>query len=55
MTKERILELLKIEMECVNRNHLHEYNRDCANCDLVQNDVELLTMYSLVIGILEMR
>lgn len=43
MTNERILQLLKIERECVKRNG--ECDRDCANCDLVQIDSDLIEMY----------
>lgn len=51
MTNRRILELLKIERECVKRGE----NRKCNECDLVQNTDELLEMYdSLIFGV-EMR
>lgn len=43
MTNARILELLKIERECVSRNG--QCDRDCAKCDLVQIDSDLIEMY----------
>ena len=45
MTNERILQLLKIERECIKRNGEGECDRDCANCDLVQIDSDLIEMY----------
>jgi hypothetical protein len=53
MDKNRIIELLKIERECVRRNSYSECDRNCGECDLVQTDVDLLTMYDSVIGLLE--
>ena len=50
MPLERALELLKIERECISR--ANTCNRDCANCELVQDDKELLEMYDLTIGIM---
>ena len=47
MTDLRMLELLKIERECVTRGE--NCNRDCANCDLVQDADELIEMYDKVI------
>lgn len=54
MTINRQIELLKIERECVQRNHDGRCNRDCANCELVQIDTELLEMYDEVIKNYEM-
>ena len=53
MTTARALELLKIERKCVMRNHDHTCNRNCAKCDLVQDDTELIAMYNAVINIVE--
>jgi hypothetical protein len=50
MTIERIIELLEIEKECILRNATGECNRDCAKCDLVQDDTELQEMYTEVIA-----
>lgn len=56
---ERMLELLKIEQKCVKRgsgldeNFEGACNRDCANCDLVQKDADLLDMYEKVIRLVE--
>lgn len=49
MTSKRILELLRIERECVQRNCDGRCDRDCANCELVQTDSDLLEMYNEVI------
>ena len=48
MTLERAIELLKIEQACVERN-TKGCDRNCAKCDLVQKDWELLDMYRYVI------
>ena len=47
MTDFRMLELLKIERECVSR--ADTCDRNCASCDLVQDTNELLEMYDKVI------
>ena len=54
MTINRQIELLKIERECVQRNHDGRCDRDCANCELVQTDTELMEMYDEVIRNYEM-
>lgn len=53
MTIERSIELLKIERECVKR--ANTCGRDCANCKLVQDDKELITMYNFVIKYFELE
>ena len=53
MTIERMIELLKIEHECMLRKSHDDCNGDCNNCDLVQDDGELHEMYMDVIGILK--
>ena len=55
MSIDRIIELLEIEKQCVLRNTLRECDRDCANCDLVQRDSDLLKMYTAVIDLLKER
>ena len=56
---ERMLELLKIEQKCVKRNSgLDESfegtcDRDCARCELVQKDEDLLDMYEKAIRLVE--
>lgn len=42
----RAIELLEIERECVTR----DCDRDCANCDLVQEQDEIVAMYDEVIS-----
>ena len=47
MEIKRIYELLNIERECVMRGNTCD--RDCINCDLVQDDQELISMYNILI------
>ena len=42
----RAIELLETERECVTR----DCDQDCANCELVQDRDELVTMYNTVIA-----
>lgn len=53
MTKERAIELLKIELACVKRNDDGLCDRVCAMCDLVQRTPELEDMYEYVIKHME--
>ena len=53
MTIDRMIELLEIEHECVLRNTHNGCNRDCENCDLVQDDGDLHEMYTDVIDIVK--
>ena len=53
MTIQRMIELLKIEHECMLRGAHDDCDRNCADCELVQDDGELHEMYTNVIGILE--
>jgi len=46
MTFQRALELMVIERECVRRQ---QCNRNCAKCDLVQDQTELEKAYTVVI------
>lgn len=46
MTLERVRELMTIEHECVSR--ANTCGRDCAHCDLVQEDTDLLKAYEIV-------
>lgn len=56
---EKMLELLKIEQKCVKRGSGLDKdfegpcNRDCARCDLVQKDEDLLEMYEKVIRLVD--
>ena len=52
MTLSRMIELLNIERTCVIRAAHNECDRDCASCILVQDDKELITMYTKVINTL---
>lgn len=52
----RVIDLLKAERECVNRNsHGANCDRRCENCDLVQKDDELIEMYDFLLSMLEMK
>lgn len=58
MKIDRVLELLKIERECVTRqspcNEKSKLcNRNCGECDIAQNDLELIEMYDFVISMIE--
>lgn len=53
MTTERIIELLKIEHQCILRNTNNECDRNCAKCDLVQDDGDLHEMYTDAITLLK--
>ena len=58
MKIDRVLELLKIERECVTRqspcNEKSKLcDRNCGECDIAQNDLELIEMYDFVIGMIE--
>ena len=46
MTIERVRELMTIERECVKQ--ANTCGRDCAKCDLVQEDKDLLMAYEIV-------
>ena len=47
--RQEVLNGLRIERECVSR----DCNRDCANCDIVQERDWLLLVYDNAIRILE--
>lgn len=54
----RVLELLKIERECVTRqspcNEKSKLcDRNCGECDIAQNDLEIIEMYDFVISMIE--
>lgn len=53
MTKQRIIELLEIEHECMLRGANNKCDRNCAECELVQDDKELHEMYTRVIATLK--
>jgi hypothetical protein len=52
MSLTRTIELLDIERKCVTTTANNNCDRDCAHCALVQDDKELIEMYSKVIDIL---
>lgn len=53
MTIDRMIELLKIEHECILRNTHGDCDRRCEDCELGQYDGELHEMYENVIGLVE--
>ena len=53
MTIQRMLELLEIEHECMLRGAHDDCDRNCADCELVQDDYELHEMYTDVISLLK--
>lgn len=53
MTIQRMLELLEIEHECMLRGSHDDCDRNCADCELVQDDDELHEMYTDVIAMLK--
>lgn len=55
MKLERMIELLKIEHECMLRNSHGDCDRKCEDCDLVQEDWELHEMYTDIVYILEKK
>ena len=48
ITKQEVLNGLRIERECVSR----DCDRDCANCDIVQERDWLLSVYDNAIALL---
>ena len=49
MTESEAKKYMLIEKECINR----DCNRDCANCDIVQNVEDLNNAYDVAINALE--
>ena len=52
MTIDRMIELLKIERDCMLRAAHDDCDRNCADCELAQDDYELDEMYINVISLL---
>ena len=53
MTVQRMIELLEIEHECMLRVSHDDCDRNCADCELVQDDGDLHEMYTNVIALLK--
>lgn len=53
MTIQRMIELLEIEHECMLRGAHDDCDRNCADCELVQDDGDLHEMYTNVIALLK--
>lgn len=49
MTKDEVIKYLKIERECISR----DCDRNCGECDLVQEQETLLETYNSAIALLE--
>ena len=54
MTLKRMIDLLTIERQCMTRKSTDNCDSNCAECDIVQDDTELFTMYTDVIYILSL-
>ena len=52
MTIHRMIELLEIEHECMLRGAHDDCDRNCSDCELVQDDGELHELYTNVISLL---
>ena len=52
MTGERVLQILKTELECVNRQGTPKCNRDCLNCDLLLPAKDVREAYETSIKVL---
>ena len=53
MNMNRVVEILKNEKECVERQDTPKCNRDCGNCDLLLPTEEVKQAYTLAIGCIE--
>ena len=53
MDIKKVRNLMEIETKCIKR--ANTCNRDCANCDLVQKDEDLLEAYGYVLRILDSK
>ena len=53
MSKQRMIELLEIEHECMMRKSHNDCDSVCQNCELVQDDKDLHEMYTNVIVLLK--
>ena len=51
MTKAKVIDILKIERECISRN----CDRNCGLCDLVQEQETLLDAYNSAISLLSIN
>ena len=47
MKPQRALELMDIELSCINRNIEKTCDRHCDKCDLVQEDRDLIEAYQI--------
>ena len=52
MTLERVIEVLECEKQCVIRNIEKQCNRDCAKCDLLQPDMDIVIAYKYALSVL---
>lgn len=49
----RVIEVIKTERECVNRNEETDCGRKCSECDLALETEEVLSAYDSALAILE--
>lgn len=52
MTVDRAIEVLEHEKECVIRNIKNQCNRDCAKCDLLLPDMDIVIAYNYALAVL---
>ena len=53
MTIQRIHDIMKNELRCVQRNEFKECDRDCGKCDLLMDTDEIIKAYGEIIKITE--
>ncbi len=54
MTMEKVVEILRVEKQCVERSMLYCCDTDCADCDLKRYDPDtVLNAYTLAIEHIE--
>ena len=52
VTWERVYELMQSEKTCIVRNRYGKCSRKCADCDLVQDNSDLIEAYDKVLSLL---
>ena len=52
MTLERVIDVIEHEKECVLRNIKKQCNRDCAKCDLILPDMDIVNAYNYALAVL---
>lgn len=52
MNLKKVIEILENEKACVVRNVRNECDRNCAKCDLVLPDADIINAYNYVLAVL---